>query len=279
MSKNKLIAPILKWVGGKRQLMPEIKKLIPKKISSYTYYEPFIGGGAVLFELEPKKAVINDANSELINVYKVVRDNVDELIDDLKTHKNEADYFYKIRSLDRDEDFCNISDLKKASRIIFLNKTCFNGLYRVNNAGEFNTPFGNYKNPNIVNKETLKAVSIYLNNNAIEILNKDYFDVLENIDKNSFVYFDPPYDPISQSSSFTGYTQGGFNAKDQEKLRDVCHELNEQGVKFLLSNSATKFIEKLYSGYKIEYVKASRAINSVSEKRGNIDEVLIRNYE
>lgn len=276
MPKNKLVAPFLKWVGGKRQLMPEIMKLKPKKIS--TYYEPFIGGGAVLFELQPKKAIINDANSELINVYNVIKNNVYELIDDLKTHKNEADYFYKIRALDREDFFSNMSNIKKASRIIYLNKTCFNGLYRVNNAGEFNTPFGSYKNPNIVNEATLKAVSSYFNENEIIILNQDYSDILKDIDKNSFVYFDPPYHPVSESSSFTGYTQGGFNEDDQKKLRNICNKLNEESIRFLLSNSATKFIKNLYSEYEINYVKASRSINSVAEKRGDVDEVLIRNY-
>lgn len=156
MAKNKLIAPFLKWVGGKRQLMSLILEHLPRKYTDY--YEPFVGGGAVLFNLQPKKAVINDSNSELINAYNVVKDNVEELIADLKTHKNEEDYFYKIRDLDRNDDFQNLSNVKRASRVIYLNKTCFNGLYRVNNAGEFNSPFGRYKNPNILNEVTLRAV-------------------------------------------------------------------------------------------------------------------------
>ncbi|MCX7068578.1 MAG: DNA adenine methylase [Methylococcales bacterium] len=277
MAKNKLVAPFLKWVGGKRQLMPEIIKLIPKKIS--TYHEPFVGGGAVLFALQPKKAVINDANSELINVYYVIKNNLEELIVDLKTHKNDPDYFYKIRSLDRDSSFENLSDVQRASRIIYLNKTCFNGLYRVNNSGEFNSPFGKYTNPNIINEVTLKAVSNYLNSNDIKIMNGDYYESLNFLEKSSFVYFDPPYHPVSQSSNFTGYTQGGFDSNEQIKLRDVCNELNSKGINFLLSNSATKFIEELYVDYKVEYVKANRAINSNAEKRGEINEVLIRNYE
>lgn len=257
--------------------MPEILNLIPKNIS--VYYEPFVGGGAVLFSLQPKRAVINDANSELINVYNVIKNNVEELITDLHTHKNESDYFYNIRALDREIDFENMSDIKKASRIIFLNKTCYNGLYRVNNAGEFNSPFGKYKNPNIVNEATLRAVSNYLNKNNITILSQDYSSVLKKPEKNSFVYFDPPYDPVSQSSNFTGYTQGKFNNNDQIMLRDKCDELNSKSIKFLLSNSATKFIEELYSDYNIHYVKANRAVNSVAEKRGEINEVLIRNYD
>src|SRR5690606_10268801 len=149
----------------------------------------------------------NDFNEELINVYEVIKNNLEELIEDLKKHKNEPDYFYEIRSLDRNDNFKNLSKVERASRVIYLNKTCYNGLYRVNNAGEFNSPFGRYKNPNIVNEPTLKAVSKYLNSNNIVIRNGDYNDVLKTIDKNSFVYLDPPYHPISESSNFTGYVQ------------------------------------------------------------------------
>ena len=277
MAKNKLIAPFLKWVGGKRQLIPDISKHLP---SPYTkYYEPFIGGGAILFHLQPKKAVINDFNGELINVYNVIKDNLDALIKDLKSHENNAEYFYEIRSVDRDKKFSKLTNIQRASRIIYLNKTCFNGLYRVNNSGEFNSPFGRYANPNIVNDVTLKAVSKYLNENEITILNGDYEQSLNGIRRNAFVYFDPPYHPVSQSSNFTGYTQGGFGIKEQERLRDVCIDLNERGVKFLLSNSATDFIKDLYSDFNIHIVKANRSINSDSDKRGEVDEFLICNYE
>lgn len=277
MKKNKLIAPFLKWVGGKRQLMPAIKELIPKNYTNY--YEPFIGGGAVLFDLQPKNAVINDFNEELINVYQTIKENPEELISDLKTHKNESDYFYDLRALDREDNFENLSNIKKASRVIYLNKTCYNGLYRVNNSGEFNSPFGRYKNPNIVNETTIRAVSKYLNTNKITILNGDFEEALKGIKKGSFVYFDPPYHPVSASSNFTGYVQGGFDIYEQVRLRDLCNKLNEKGINFLLSNSATQFIEDLYEDYKISYVKANRSINSNAKKRGEIDEVLIRNYE
>ncbi len=277
MKKNKLIAPFLKWVGGKRQLMPAIKELIPKNYTNY--YEPFIGGGAVLFDLQPKNAVINDFNEELINVYQTIKENPEELISDLKTHKNESDYFYDLRALDREDNFENLSNIKKASRVIYLNKTCYNGLYRVNNSGEFNSPFGRYKNPNIVNETTIRAVSKYLNTNKITILNGDFEEALKGIKKGSFVYFDPPYHPVSASSNFTGYVQGGFDMYEQVRLRDLCNKLNEKRINFLLSNSATQFIEDLYKDYKISYVKANRSINSNAKKRGEIDEVLIRNYE
>ncbi len=276
MRKNKLVAPFLKWVGGKRQLMPAINELLPNKFS--TYYEPFVGGGAVLFELQPKKAIINDFNTELINTYIVIKENPEELIEDLKTHINEANYFYDIRALDRHDAFENLSNIKRASRVIYLNKTCYNGLYRVNNSGEFNTPFGKYKNPNIVNDVTIRAVSKYLNSNDIKIINKDFESSLKNIRKGAFVYFDPPYDPISKSSNFTGYVQGGFDITEQIRLKNLCDKLDSKGVKFLLSNSATKLILDLYSEYNITFVKANRAINSDSSKRGEVEEVLIRNY-
>ena len=158
------VIPLLKWVGGKRQLMPSIVEHLPRNIRNYNYVEPFIGGGAVLFHLNPKNAIINDFNKELINVYEVIKNNLEELIDDLKVHENNADYFYELRGLDRTEKFQKLTLVQRASRVIYLNKTCFNGLYRVNNAGEFNAPFGRYKNPNIVNEPTLKAVNKLLPN-------------------------------------------------------------------------------------------------------------------
>lgn len=276
---NKLVAPFLKWVGGKRQLMPSIVNNLPENIKDYKYIEPFIGGGAVFFNLQPKNAVINDYNEELINVYQVIKDNLDDLIIDLKKHKNEAEYFYSIRSLDRNGEFKKLSAVKRASRLIFLNKTCFNGLYRVNNAGEFNSPFGRYKNPNIVNEPTLKAVNKFLNNNNVEINSGDYSEILKQTDKKCFVYLDPPYHPISESSNFTGYVQGGWNMYDQIDLKTACDELHKKGVKFLLSNSSADFIKDLYKDYKITIVKANRAINSNGADRGEVDEVLIRNYE
>ena len=271
---NKLVAPFLKWVGGKRQLMPSIVDHLPENIKDYKYIEPFIGGGAVFFNLQPKNAVINDYNEELINVYQVIKDNLDELIIDLKKHKNEAEYFYSIRSLDRNREFKKLSAVQRASRVIFLNKTCFNGLYRVNNAGEFNSPFGRYKNPNIVNEPTIKAVNKFLNNNNIEINSGDYSEILKQTDKKCFVYLDPPYHPISESSNFTGYVQGGWNMYDQIDLKTACDELHKKGVKFLLSNSSADFIKDLYKDYKITIVKANRAINSNGADRGEVDEVL-----
>jgi len=275
--KNRLVQPFLKWAGGKRQLISEIEKYIPKGFK--TYYEPFLGGGAVLFHLQPKKAIVNDYNSELINVYNVIKNNIDDLINDLKKHKNEEEYYYKVREMDRTGEIEQLSDIEKASRIIFLNKTCYNGLFRVNSRGEFNTPFGRYKNPNIINEITLRAVSKYLNENDITFLNVDFEEALKGIRKDSFVYFDPPYYPVSDSSNFTGYTFDGFSEDDQIRLKKVCDKLTDKGVKFLLSNSSAKFITDLYADYKIVRVRASRSINSVADKRGEIDEILVMNYE
>ncbi len=277
MNRNQMVAPFLKWVGGKRQLLPAISNLLPQSFNGY--YEAFIGGGAVLFDIQPRQAVINDFNPELINVYRVIKEKPEQLIKDLKRHKNESEYFYELRALDRQTGFNKLSDVKKASRVIYLNKTCYNGLYRVNSAGEFNAPFGRYKNPNIVNETTIRAVSEYLNSNNITILNGDFETAVETAQKGDFVYFDPPYVPVSQSANFTGYVKGGFDLKEQERLRNVCNQLNEKGVSFLLSNSSTHIIHELYKNYDIHTVKATRAINSNALKRGAIDEVLIRNYE
>jgi len=277
MPKNKLVAPVVKWVGGKRQLLEEIIPKLPNRIT--TYCEPFLGGGAVLFSLQPKTAIVNDLNVDLMLVYEVIRDNVELLIADLEKHENTAEYFYRIRDLDRDKtSYLEMSAVERASRIIYLNKTCYNGLFRVNSSGEFNSPFGHYKNPNIVNAPVLRAVSKYFAANNIQLLHGDFETVLRQVPRGGFVYLDPPYDPVSDTASFTGYNRGGFGREEQERLKQCCDELNRRGVKFLLSNSSTEFIRKLYDGYIIETVHAKRAINSDASKRGAIEEVLIRNY-
>ena len=276
--KNKLVIPVVKWVGGKRQIIDQITKYVPKTFS--TYYEPFLGGGAVLFELQPRSAVVNDINAELINLYNVIKTNPAALIEDLKHHKNNKDYFYEIRELDRDKDKYNrLTSVQKASRIIYLNKTCYNGLFRVNSAGEFNAPFGSYRNPNIVNEITLTAVSKYFNKASIIFTCEDFEEALKGVKKGSFVYLDPPYDPVSDTASFTGYDKGGFNRDEQVRLKKVCDELNIRNIKFLLSNSATDFIKELYSDYRIEIIQSKRVINSKANKRGEVEEVLVMNFE
>ena len=240
--------PIVKWVGGKRQLMFELLENIPKSYNRY--FEPFIGGGALFFELKPNNAYISDMNEELINLYQVVRDNVEELIKDLQKHDISKEYFMQIRNIDRTKKYQNWSDVKKASRFIYLNRTCFNGMYRVNSKGEFNVPFGNYKNPRIIDENNLINCSNLLQ--KTEIKNADFSKILNYIQKGDFVYFDPPYVPLNETSSFTSYTKDGFDIDMQFKLRDICDELDSMGVKFMLSNSDTKLVNELYANYEIK---------------------------
>lgn len=278
VKKNVLVSPVLKWVGGKRQLLDTLMPLIPKGCK--TYCEPFLGGGALFFKLQPQTAFVNDVNADLMDVYEVIRDNVAELIQTLETHENTSAHFYEVRDWDRNKEFyAKMSKVEKAARIIYLNKTCFNGLFRVNNAGEFNSPFGNYRNPNIVNAPVLKALNTYFNSANIAFSSGDYKEVLDKLPENSFVYLDPPYDPVSNTSNFTGYTKGGFDRDEQVRLRKCCDDLNERGIKFMLSNSATGFIKEQYSAYNITVVKAKRNVNSVASKRGDVEEVIVRNYE
>ena len=275
--KSDQVAPVLKWVGGKRQLLGALGPLIPKRFSHYC--EPFFGGGAVLFALQPNKAIVNDLNHELIGVYEVIRDQVDELISSLKTHENSPEYFYELRNLDRDpKSFLSLSKVERASRIIYLNKTCFNGLFRVNRQGEFNAPFGHYKNPNIVNEQVVRAVSRFFNSCKVTFYSEDFSSVLRRLDKGTFVYLDPPYDPLSDSSNFTGYSRGGFSRADQLRLKECCDELSAKGIKFMLSNSSTEFIRELYSDYYITTVDARRSINVKGDKRGPVHELVVRNY-
>jgi len=279
VTTNKLVRPFLKWAGGKRQLLPEIKNYVPKKYN--TYYEPFLGGGAILFNLQPKNATINDSNTELINCYEVIRDSLEELIEDLKKHENNELYYYEMRELDRTTTYKdNYDKIKRASRILYLNKTCYNGLFRVNSQGQFNVPFGRYKNPNILDEAVLRAVNKYLNNNRVKIFNTDFEKAVLDAKKGDFVYFDPPYDPVSNTASFTGYDVNGFDKEEQKRLKSVFDDLTSRGCQALLSNADTDFIIKLYGGrYKIEKISATRAINSNALKRGKITEVLVRNYE
>lgn len=260
-------------------MLDEILPAFPTNFKKY--YEPFFGGGAVLFAAKPKNSVINDINADLIRVYRIIRDDPDALIGELKKFKNDKDEFYRERELDRDKaEFDKLSDVRKAARLIFLNKTCYNGLYRVNSAGEFNTPFAYYRNPNIVNEPAIRAIHAFFHDNEIDIRQGDYAEAVKDASEGDFVYFDPPYDPISNSSAFTGYNEGGFDRKEQERLRDVCADLNCRGAKVLLSNSSTDFIRSLYSdiGFEITIVKAKRFVNSIGTKRGDVDEVLISNY-
>ncbi|MBP0012615.1 MAG: DNA adenine methylase [Roseofilum sp. SBFL] len=279
---NLLVQPFLKWAGGKRQLMPVIKKYIPQKYTQY--YEPFVGAGAVLFSLQPEKTVINDTNKELMNCYNVIKEHPDELLDLCQEHErnNSKDYYYTLRSQDRHSTFKKLSSVKRAARLIYLNKTCFNGLFRVNSKGQFNVPYGNPINPVIADRSIIKAVSNFLNQRSVRICEGDFEDSVSTARQGDFVYFDPPYHPISDTSSFTGYSVDGFGQREQERVKQVCDRLSDLGCNVLVSNSNAPLIRELYSDsrYEIVEVNALRAINAVSSKRGKIQELLIYNkYE
>ncbi|KLU63088.1 modification methylase DpnIIA [Peptococcaceae bacterium CEB3] len=270
------LQPFVKWAGGKRQLLPEITKRIPKHFG--TYHEPFVGGGAILFALQPERAVINDVNSELMNCYRVIRDSPDELIAYLSRHENEKEYYYRMRDIDLAPDYAGLSPVERAARIIYLNHTCFNGLFRVNSHGHFNVPFGRYANPQIVNEPVLRAVHEYLARNKVEIRNTDFADTLLDAGPGDFVYLDPPYDPISDSASFTAYNSGGFSREEQVRLKKFFDALTAKGCCVLLSNSATPFVVDLYAEYEPDVVEANRAINSNATRRGKVPEILVSNY-
>lgn len=280
-AKNELVKPFLKWAGGKRQLQKVLRENMPTQWDRTTqsYFEPFIGGGAMFFDLQPQRATISDRNPQLINCYEVVRDNVDELIAELKQHKNEESYYYDLRSWDRNDTLTKKNPVESAARIIFLNKTCYNGLFRVNASGQFNVPFGRYENPNIVETDVLKAVSEYLSTNKINILNEDFQAAVSEAKKGDFIYFDPPYDPVSTTASFTSYYVDKFDRNEQERLKKVVDELSDRGCYILLSNAYTDFIRNLYNdSYKQIEIAATRSINSDGAKRGKVQEILIKNY-
>jgi DNA adenine methylase len=269
--------PFLKWAGGKGQLIGELKSNLPSSFG--TYFEPFVGGGALLFSLQPSKAVINDCNADVINVYKVIKDKPEKLIEALKTLKNRQKDFSLIRDVDTIEIFLkDLSPVTRAARTVYLNKTCFNGLFRVNSQGHFNVPFARSKTPLICDEENIRAVSRFLKSNDISILNGDFASAVSRAQKGDFVYFDPPYDPVSLTASFTDYNKEGFGREEQQRLKEVCDDLDKRGVFFLLSNSSTDFVRSLYEPYRIVTVKAKRNINSNGQKRGEVEEVLVRNY-
>jgi len=275
---NVTISPILKRRGGKRKLLKYIIPKIPREMNNY--FEPFAGGGAVFLCFQPQNAYINDLNEELINVYLTIKNHPQELLKCLKLHKlsHNKEYYYKTRSLDRGLNYKELSSIEKAARIIYLNHTCYNGLYRVNKKGYFNTPIGRYKNPKILNEDNILNANKYFNNKNVIFSCGDYKDILKKAEKGDFVYFDPPYDPVSVSASFTMYTSNGFSRKDQTELKELCDELTKKGVKFLLSNSETVFIKDLYKNYNIELIPVRRLIGSNNEGRKIINEVLISNY-
>lgn len=273
------IRPFVKWAGGKRQIIDKLIKYAPKKFNNY--YEPFVGGGAFLFELEPKYAVINDYNIELINVYNCIKDKnkykkVLKILDDYEI-KNSKEFYYEIRNMDREKSLYNkLSDVEKCARTIYLNKACFNGLYRVNSKNEFNVPFNQKEKVNTYDKDNVGLISLYLRNNDITILNGDFEDAVKSAKANDFIYFDPPYD--SDTDTFTSYTNNGFNRDDQIRLSEVFKKLDKKGCYVMLSNHNTKLINELYRDYNIHVIMAKRNINSNGKGRGTIEEVIITNY-
>lgn len=274
-----LIRPYLKWAGGKRQLLPEIRARLPRDWKKRAYFEPFVGAGAVLFALTPQNAVVNDYNTQLILTYRAVRDDVDGLIARLEEHRarHSREYYYEVRARDRDPAFLESSDTEKAARLIYLNKTCFNGLYRVNSQGLFNVPCGSYKHPSVCEEPVIRAVSGYLNGSGVRLLSGDFAGAVTGADEHAFVYFDPPYHS-ADNTNFTGYQAPGFNEDEQRRLRDVFAALTEKGARCMLSNSDTPFIRALYKGYRVETIQARRTINSDTAKRGAVNEVLVRNW-
>ncbi|TXJ24652.1 DNA adenine methylase [Brachyspira aalborgi] len=277
------IKPFVKWAGGKNGLINSLVSFIPKNFNSY--FEPFVGGGALFFYLKnlnilnSKKIYLNDKNVELINAYKQIKINPNKLLEELEILKNNhsKEYFYKIRNLDRDFDFYSLSEVFRAARFIYLNKTCFNGLCRYNAKGNFNTPMGSYKNPKIYDKDLIFSVHEVLKN--VSITNKDFEVVSLKAKKGDFVYFDPPYYPLNKTSSFVSYTDN-FSANEQIRLYKLFKMLDCEGIKVLQSNSNTDFIKELYKDFEIIEVISKRAINCKGDKRGKIMELIIRgNYE
>lgn len=271
--------PFLKWVGGKGQLLPVLLRQVKRAGGFSRYHEPFVGGGALFFELHrqgllKKRApsLLSDANERLIETYLGVRDNPERLIALLEEHKarHNKDYYYEVRGLVPQDP------IERAARIIYLNKTCFNGLYRENSKGLFNVPMGRYKNPAICDEENLWAVSVALQ--SVELSSRPFETILEYAEPGDLVYFDPPYHPVSTTANFTSYNQKGFGENDQRALAEVFAELARRGVKAILSNSYTPLILDIYAPFKPQTVSAARAVNSRAEKRGAVAEVLVTTF-
>ena len=273
------LQPFTKWTGGKRQLLGELRSYMPETFGRY--FEPFVGGGALFFDLAPEKAVINDFNEELINAYRQIKNNPAELINLLIKHKenNSKDYYLELRSADRDGRISRMTGVERAARILYMLRVDFNGLYRVNSKNQFNVPYGRYKNPKIVDVDLLYQISEYLNENDIEILQTDFAEAVKDAQTGDFVYFDPPYIPLNETSSFTSYTHEGFSYEEQVRLRNTFKELTERGVYAMLSNSSSPLVEELYKDFNIYFVEAQRTNGAKSSSRGKISEIIVTNYD
>ena len=270
--------PILKWAGGKRQLLSEIGQIItPQSLEGHTLFEPFVGGGSVFMAYEHSSVVINDSNEELINVYKAIKQNPKEIVRLLKNHKEKHnhDYYYMVRQLDRTESYKTISNIERAARIIYLNRTCYNGLYRVNAKGKFNVPIGRYVNPDIVQEDKIFALHEYFMSNQVQLICGDFEESVLTAEKGDIVYFDPPYD--YDDTGFTSYTVSSFAREDLKRLKATCDRLVNKGCRVVVSNNNTGYVNELFkdSRYCKKTVLAKRMINCKGQKRNEVEEVLI----
>lgn len=275
--KTRTPRPFLKWAGGKTQLLNELTQRVPRISDTGTYHEPFVGGGALFFELArtgslPQRQRLADVNANLISTYRAVRDELDDVIFELASHQqaHSETHYYLVRDMSLE------CPAKAAARTIYLNKTCFNGLYRENRAGKFNVPFGRYANPAILDEHNLRAASSVLHATKLDC--SPFQAVLDIARAGDIVYFDPPYDPVSATASFTGYSRNGFGKSDQIILAATFRELNRKSIQLILSNSSTDFIRDLYHGFHIAEVLASRAVNSAADRRGKVAELVVTNY-
>jgi DNA adenine methylase len=286
---EKQLKPPLKWAGGKRQIINELAERMPKKFNKY--FEPFIGAGALFFEIKPENSTVNDINFEISNLYKVlsVKSKTLKLIEllkdyekkhnELKNLESKSEFFYKVRALDREESFKNSQDYEVLARTIYLNKTCFNGIFRLNSEGYFNVPFGKKEIVNLFDKNNIDSINYFLESNKVTILNGDFEIALRDVSKGDFVYLDPPYDTIDNKNSFTTYSKEGFGKEDQRRLAKLFIELDKRGAYLMLSNHNTELIRELYSKFNIKVINVRRMINSKGDGRGKVEEVLITNYE
>jgi DNA adenine methylase len=272
--------PFLKWAGGKQRLLKHYKRLLPE--SARTYHEPFVGSGALFFHLRAgdfaEHYYLYDANEELVNAYLVVRDRLDALIEALDEHQrlHSADHYYQVRAWDQEAGWEARSPVERAARLIYLNKTCYNGLWRVNRRGHFNVPLGRYRRPNILDRPRLRAASDTLQ--GVDVEESDFREVADRAGAGDFVYFDPPYVPLTRTANFTSYYAGGFGQAEQEALAETYRHLDGRGCRVMLSNSDTDLVRELYASYHIIPVEARRAINSQPGKRGPVSEVVVLNY-
>jgi DNA adenine methylase len=286
---KKTTLPVLKWAGGKRQIINQLTENLPVHFN--TYFEPFIGAGALFLEVQPSKAIINDINFEISNLYKVLKDkdkteklkleltNYQHLHNNLSNLDKKSDFYYSVRDLDKDNKFFEQDDFKVLARTIYLNKSCFNGIFRLNSKGLFNVPFGKKDQVKLFDNENIININNYLMKNEIIVLNGDFEIALKEVKKGDFVYFDPPYDSIEKKISFTTYSKDGFGIADQERLAKLFKKLNDRGAYLMLSNHNTKLIRELYKGFNIKVIHARRSINSIGTARGKVEEVIITNYE